>query len=162
MTDTHVGYNEKDPIRGMDSINTFREILQLARLHQVDMILHSGDLYHDNVPSSSSRWQVMNAIRETCMGDKPVELECLTDEGVGKRHSNLFALCPALCDVLLISGCSWSDINYIDGNYNVAIPFFAIHGNHDDPQGTIGSVCRLCSSSSFAHTQAYRKDRFAP
>ena len=25
-----VGYNEKDPIRGQDSINTFREILALA------------------------------------------------------------------------------------------------------------------------------------
>lgn len=29
-TDNHIGYNERDPIRGQDSINTFREILQLA------------------------------------------------------------------------------------------------------------------------------------
>ena len=29
-TDNHVGYLERDPIRGQDSINTFREILQLA------------------------------------------------------------------------------------------------------------------------------------
>lgn len=29
-TDNHIGYNERDPVRGQDSINTFREILQLA------------------------------------------------------------------------------------------------------------------------------------
>ncbi len=29
-TDNHIGYLERDPIRGQDSINTFREILQLA------------------------------------------------------------------------------------------------------------------------------------
>jgi hypothetical protein len=34
-TDNHIGYNEKDPIRGQDSINTFREILELAREHEV-------------------------------------------------------------------------------------------------------------------------------
>ena len=29
-TDNHIGYLERDPIRGQDSINTFREVLQLA------------------------------------------------------------------------------------------------------------------------------------
>lgn len=29
-TDNHIGYGETDPVRGRDSINTFREILQLA------------------------------------------------------------------------------------------------------------------------------------
>ena len=29
-TDNHIGYMERDPIRGEDSINTFKEILQLA------------------------------------------------------------------------------------------------------------------------------------
>jgi hypothetical protein len=36
-TDNHIGYNEKDPIRGQDSINTFREILELAREHEVSL-----------------------------------------------------------------------------------------------------------------------------
>ena len=35
-TDNHIGYGERDPIRGRDSIETFREILQLARDHEVD------------------------------------------------------------------------------------------------------------------------------
>jgi hypothetical protein len=34
-TDNHIGYAESDPIRGQDSINTFREILQLAVEHEV-------------------------------------------------------------------------------------------------------------------------------
>jgi hypothetical protein len=29
-TDNHIGYMERDPIRGEDSINTFKEILQMA------------------------------------------------------------------------------------------------------------------------------------
>jgi hypothetical protein len=38
-TDNHIGYNEKDPIRGQDSINTFREILELAREHEVSLFI---------------------------------------------------------------------------------------------------------------------------
>ena len=34
-TDNHIGYNERDPVRGQDSINTFKEILQLAVKHDV-------------------------------------------------------------------------------------------------------------------------------
>lgn len=34
-TDNHIGYNERDPIRGQDSINAFKEILQLAVKHDV-------------------------------------------------------------------------------------------------------------------------------
>ncbi len=33
-------------------------------------------------------------------------------------------------------------MNYEDPNYNIALPVFAIHGNHDDPAG----VCHLCLS----------------
>ena len=29
-TDNHIGYLERDPVRGQDAINTFEEILQLA------------------------------------------------------------------------------------------------------------------------------------
>ena len=30
-------------------------------------------------------------------------------------------------------------MNYEDPNYNVSIPVFTIHGNHDDPAGVSGS-----------------------
>ena len=31
-------------------------------------------------------------------------------------------------------------MNYEDPNYNVSIPVFTIHGNHDDPAGVSGST----------------------
>ena len=34
-TDNHIGYLERDPIRGQDSIEAFKEILQLAVKHDV-------------------------------------------------------------------------------------------------------------------------------
>ena len=34
-TDNHIGYNERDPVRGRDSIETFKEILQLAVENEV-------------------------------------------------------------------------------------------------------------------------------
>lgn len=36
-TDNHIGYMERDPIRGQDSINTFKEILELAVKHEVSL-----------------------------------------------------------------------------------------------------------------------------
>ena len=34
-TDNHIGYLERDPVRGQDAINTFEEILQLAVEYEV-------------------------------------------------------------------------------------------------------------------------------
>ena len=34
-TDNHIGYLERDPVRGQDSVNTFEEILKLAVKHDV-------------------------------------------------------------------------------------------------------------------------------
>ena len=34
-SDTHLGYMERDPVRGSDSLRTFEEILQLAHQNQV-------------------------------------------------------------------------------------------------------------------------------
>lgn len=31
---------------------------------------------------------------------------------------------------------AFSGVNYEDPNYNVGLPFFIIHGNHDDPTGS--------------------------
>ncbi|KAJ3563348.1 hypothetical protein NP233_g9002 [Leucocoprinus birnbaumii] len=123
-TDNHIGYNERDPVRGQDSINTFEEILQLA----VDFILLAGDLFHENKPSRECLYRVMALLREYTMGDKPVQVELLSDPNEGKADSFSF---PA--------------VNYEDPNFNVGIPVFSIHGNHDDPQGTgvDGALCAL-------------------
>ncbi|KAI0795558.1 Metallo-dependent phosphatase-like protein [Abortiporus biennis] len=127
-TDNHIGYNERDPVRGQDSINTFKEILQLAVKNDVDFILLAGDLFHENRPSRDTFYQVMALLREYCLGDRPIQMELLSDPDEGKA-----------------SGYSFPAVNYEDPNLNVAIPVFSIHGNHDDPQGAgpTGALCAL-------------------
>lgn len=73
-TDNHIGYAEKDPIRGQDAVNTFREILEIARDAEVDFILLAGDLFHENRPSRGCLYQVMGLLREYTMGDKPISV----------------------------------------------------------------------------------------
>ncbi|KAI7936265.1 hypothetical protein MJO29_015568 [Puccinia striiformis f. sp. tritici] len=127
-TDNHIGYAESDPIRGQDSINTFREILQLAVDHEVDMLLLAGDLFHENRPSRASLYSTIASLREYCLNDRPVHIELIGDSGIGIPHSSNFP-----------------SVNYEDQNINVGLPVFSIHGNHDDPQGMgpEGALCAL-------------------
>jgi double-strand break repair protein MRE11 len=78
-TDNHVGYCERDAVRGDDSWKTFDEIMQLAKDRDVDMVLLAGDLFHENLPSRKAMYQVMRSLRNNCYGDKPCELEMLSD-----------------------------------------------------------------------------------
>lgn len=87
------------------------------------MILLAGDLFHDNKPSRKSMYQVMRSLRQNCLGDKPCELEWLSDA------SDIF-------------DGAFNHVNYEDPDINVAIPAFSIHGNHDDPSGD-GHYCSL-------------------
>jgi double-strand break repair protein MRE11 len=88
----------------------------LAKEHDVDMVLHAGDLFHENKPSRKSMYQVMRSIRTNCLGEKPCELEMLSD--ASENFGGIF-----------------DTVNYEDEDINIAIPVFAIHGNHDDPSG---------------------------
>ena len=56
-TDNHVGYLERDPIRGEDSFLAFEEVLALAGAHDVDLVLLAGDLFHENKPSRYTLWR---------------------------------------------------------------------------------------------------------
>jgi double-strand break repair protein MRE11 len=69
----------RDPIRGDDSWKAFDEVMCLARERDVDMILLAGDLFHENKPSRKSMYQVMRSLRMNCFGDKPCEIEMLSD-----------------------------------------------------------------------------------
>ncbi|KAH0564802.1 Double-strand break repair protein mus-23 [Trichoglossum hirsutum] len=122
-SDSHVGYNERDPIRGDDSWKSFHEVMCLAKEQDVDMVLLAGDLFHDNKPSRKSMYQVMRSLRMNCYGEKPCELEMLSDA------SEIFQ-------------GAFNHVNYEDPDINVAIPVFSIHGNHDDPSGE-GHLCAL-------------------
>lgn len=114
-TDCHIGYAERDPVRGNDSINTFKEILDIATYHEVDLVLCAGDLFHDHKPSSQSIIQTMSLLRQYCLNDNPINIQLLSEPFNDQQFE-------------------FPSINYEDSNLNVGLPFFLIHGNHDDPQ----------------------------
>ncbi|CAH8451183.1 unnamed protein product [Schistosoma turkestanicum] len=66
--------------------------------------------------------EVMRLLRMYCLGSKPVQFELLSEA------KTIFA------------NTSFHTANYLDGNLNVGIPVFTIHGNHDDPSGP-GGLC---------------------
>ncbi|KAL7461780.1 hypothetical protein ACHAXS_002186 [Conticribra weissflogii] len=114
-TDNHLGYLERDPIRGLDSFAALEEVLSLARQHKVDMVLLSGDLFHDNKPSRRTLHKTMEILRRYCMGSESVGFQIVSDQKDCLRS--------------VVSGRA----NYEDEFYSVDLPVFAIHGNHDDP-----------------------------
>ncbi|XP_077197594.1 double-strand break repair protein MRE11 [Paroedura picta] len=123
-TDIHLGYLEKDAVRGNDTFVTFDEILKLAQTNEVDFILLGGDLFHENKPSRKTLHTCIELLRKYCMGDRPVQFEILSDQSVNFGFSKF----------------PW--VNYQDENLNVSIPVFSIHGNHDDPTGA-DALCAL-------------------
>lgn len=96
----------------------------LAKDRDVDMVLLSGDLFHDNKPSRKAMYQVMKTLRQNCYGEKPCEIEVLSDTSQEFQSAG-------------------GHVNYEDPDINVAIPVFSIHGNHDDPSG-VGTERFLC------------------
>ncbi|KAG5368202.1 Double-strand break repair protein [Yarrowia sp. C11] len=128
-TDNHVGYNEQDPIRGDDSWKTFHEIMGLARTEDVDMVLQAGDLFHINKPSRKSMYQVIRSLRMNCYGERPCEMELLSDPTLALDQT-------------------FNHLNYEDPNINVSVPVFAISGNHDDS----GGDAMLCPNDVLAAT----------
>lgn len=112
-TDNHLGYAEKDPVRGDDSFRTFQEILRLAQSESVDLLLLAGDLFHDAKPSRKTMYQTMSLLRTHCMGDGAVKFQIVSDQSINFPNFGV--------------------VNYEDPNYNIELPVFSIHGNHDDP-----------------------------
>ena len=134
-SDSHVGYNERDPTRGNDSWKSFHEVMCLAREKDVDMVLLAGDLFHDNKPSRKAMFNVMRSLRMNCYGEKPCELEMLSDSSeVFEGYDCIFNRCWRLWKTHKYCR-AFNHVNYEDPDINVAIPVFSIHGNHDDPSG---------------------------
>ena len=61
-------------------------------------------------------YHVMKSLRSNCMGDRPCELELLSDPAQSLNNG-------------------FDEVNYEDPNLNISIPVFAISGNHDDATG---------------------------
>ncbi|XP_072954347.1 double-strand break repair protein MRE11 [Typha angustifolia] len=130
-TDCHLGYMEKDEIRRSDSFQAFEEICSIADQKQVDFILLGGDLFHENKPSRSTLVKTIEILRRYCLNDRPVPFQVVSDQTV--NFQNIFG-----------------HVNYEDPHFNVGLPVFTIHGNHDDPAGVdnlsaidILSACNL-------------------
>ncbi|GBG88571.1 hypothetical protein CBR_g48040 [Chara braunii] len=130
-TDCHLGYLEKDEVRRDDSFVAFEEICRLACEHKADFMLLGGDLFHENKPSRSTLVRTIEMLRRYCLSDEPVKFQVVSDQTV---------------DFPTIFG----HVNYEDPHFNVGLPVFTIHGNHDDPAGVdnlsaidILSACNL-------------------
>jgi len=114
-TDNHVGYLERDAVRGLDSFAALEEVLRLAKQTHCDLVLLSGDLFHENNPSRRTYYKTMDIFRRYCMGPDPVLFRIISDPRRNfKKNFN-------------------QSVNYEDPFYSVDLPIFAIHGNHDDP-----------------------------
>ncbi|KAM0688343.1 meiotic recombination [Conglomerata obtusa] len=106
-SDNHLGYKEKDSIRGDDSFITFEEALQVARESKADLIIQGGDLFHDNSPSRNTLIKTISLLKKYTLGNREINFEC-----------NI-------------------ELNTNDPNMNVSLPMITIHGNHDDPSGNL-------------------------
>jgi len=122
-SDVHLGYGEKNPERGDDSFNSFDELLGIGVEQGVDMVILGGDLFHENKPSRSAEIKCLQILRNHVLGDRPVQVEYLSDPALDFAHCN--------------SKC----VNYENPNLNIGLPVFSIHGNHDDPSGLGGHSC---------------------
>lgn len=112
----------------------------------MDFVLLAGDLFHENQPTRYTIHQVLALLREFSQGDKPVQIELLSDPDEGKAEG--FSCVLHSLRIRYLKRVSYSTdrlfgivirfpaINYEDYNLNVGTPVFSIHGNHDDPQGT--------------------------
>ncbi|CAM45480.1 putative endo/exonuclease Mre11 [Leishmania braziliensis MHOM/BR/75/M2904] len=128
-TDNHLGFAERDPRRGDDSFTTFEEVLRAARTeHDVDAMLLGGDLFHENKPSLGCLVRACSLFRKYVFGNKTVPFSLLSDAATNfPTHALPMA-------------------NFQDPNINVALPVFAIHGNHDDPVGGTSSLDLLATN----------------
>ena len=96
-------------------MDNYKKILRYAKQQDVDFIVHSGDLFDENKPTRRTMFETMNLLRKYCMG---AGNHCFQVNHVD-RHAGLAS----------------EGLNFLDKSYNVAIPIFLIHGNHDDPGG---------------------------
>jgi double-strand break repair protein MRE11 len=112
-TDNHLGFAERDPVRGLDSFAAFEEVLMKAIEKKVDFVLFAGDMFHENKPSRKTLHSAMELLRMYCLGPDPVYIEILNDQ------KEIFK-------------ASLGTVNYEDPFLSVRLPIFSIHGNHDE------------------------------
>ncbi|OHT17588.1 Ser/Thr protein phosphatase [Tritrichomonas foetus] len=130
FTDTHLGHEERDPVRGKDSFDAFEEALQISLDEKVDCIIHAGDMFDEPSPTRSTMIKTNEILHkylfripnEESQGENAIKYE--DTEGLTEKIPTT-----------------------LDENIHVKVPFFVIHGNHDPPSGfELTSACDLLSS----------------
>lgn len=128
FTDSHLGFQERDPVRSEDSFAAFEEALKHAHDIKADLVLHAGDMFHENRPSRRTLHSAMTILKKYCMGDAPVRIEVLNDQA----------------EVFKMNG---GVVNYENPNISICMPVFAIHGNHDDTSREGGGAANQALSA---------------
>ncbi|XP_076459909.1 double-strand break repair protein MRE11-like [Babylonia areolata] len=105
-TDVHLGYKHDDEVMAEDSMNTFKEVLEIAQDKEVDFVLLGGDLFHHNNPPREILHGCLQLLEEYCLGGEQPAFE-IEDP----------------------------DPSPFEFRSNVSMPVFSIHGNHDEPTG---------------------------
>jgi double-strand break repair protein MRE11 len=121
FTDTHLGHVERDAIRGGDSYRAFEECLRHSVDQNVDAVLHAGDMFDEAVPLRYTYIKAMEILQRYVIGtcSPPLDIPCF--DGLSAPPNTTHA--------------------------NIALPFFVIHGNHDQPSGFgLTTACDLCAT----------------
>lgn len=111
-TDNHVGHQEGDALRREDSFRSLEEAFRIAIDNFCDCVIIGGDLFDLAKPSQRTLNRVSQTLRDYCFGNEPVSFDVVSD-----------------CNETFVDG----QLNFRDANFNIQLPVFAIHGNHDPP-----------------------------
>ncbi|KAI4333730.1 hypothetical protein L6164_018500 [Bauhinia variegata] len=101
-----------------DAMTPFKHLKRYTRAAQkeVDFLLLGGDLFHANKPSRSTLVKAIEILRRYSLNDRSVQFQIVRDQTVNFQNA-------------------FGHVNYEDPHFNVGLPVFSIHGNHDDPAG---------------------------
>ena len=111
-SDNHLGYLENDPVRGDDSFAALEEVLFLAKHYKCDLVLLTGDLFHEKKPSFLTVCRAIKIFRRYCIGNNPVSIQIVSDQEKNFRRGL---------------------VNYKDEGHSIDLPVMSIHGHHDSP-----------------------------
>lgn len=132
-SDVHLGYGLRNPERMNDSFAALEEILAVAKQRSADFVLLGGDLFHDNKPARYTMHRAMELLRAYSLGDAPVRFDASPVSAAVDPLAAARTFAPPAVRA-----------NFLEPNFNVAVPVFSIHGNHDEPagDGTLGDTHR--------------------